>query len=149
MSTGLRLRAFLPYRLSVLANRVSSLIADTYTCQFSLRTPEWRVIAVIGETPELTATEVAERTAMDKVAVTRAVKSLVEKGKLRRKASQTDGRLTHLVLTASGRKVYQEVAPAALQLEDAILGALSSTERRQLDKILVKLSARVDALDAS
>lgn len=144
----LKLSAFLPYRLSVLSNRVSALIADAYTQRFSLRIPEWRVIAVIGEDPGLTATQVAQRTAMDKVAVTRAVQALVAKGYLRREASQSDGRVTHLVLTRPGREVYAEIAPVAIGYENDILEALNATERRQLDRIVTKLGARLDTLES-
>ena len=67
----------MPYRLSVLTNRVSNAIARHYSERFSLSIPEWRVIAVLGQTPGLSAREVAERTAMDKVQVSRAVQSLL------------------------------------------------------------------------
>jgi len=38
------LEAFLPYRLSVLSNTVSSRIAKSYAARFSLTVPEWRVM---------------------------------------------------------------------------------------------------------
>ena len=73
----LYLDAFTPYRLSVLTNRISSAIARHYSERFDLSIPEWRVMAVLGETPGLSARQVAERTAMDKVQVSRAVQSLL------------------------------------------------------------------------
>ena len=39
---------FLPYRLSVLTNRVSGAIARHYSERFGLSVPEWRVMAVLG-----------------------------------------------------------------------------------------------------
>jgi len=74
----LELERFLPYRLSVLSNRVSQTIADAYVERFGLAVTEWRVIAVLGRFPGLSANGVAERTAMDKVAVSRAVARLLE-----------------------------------------------------------------------
>ena len=44
----LRLAAFLPYRLSVLSNTVSSAIAADYQREFGLNIWQWRVMAVIG-----------------------------------------------------------------------------------------------------
>src|SRR5215470_16697842 len=73
----LDLDRFVPYRLSVLTNRVSSAIARHYSDRFDLSIPEWRVMAVLGQTPGLSAREVAARTAMDKVQVSRAVASLM------------------------------------------------------------------------
>ncbi|MCA1778441.1 MAG: MarR family transcriptional regulator, partial [Xanthomonadaceae bacterium] len=42
----LELENFLPYRLSVLSNRVSQGIAATYEQRFGLSVTEWRVIAI-------------------------------------------------------------------------------------------------------
>ena len=72
----LDLEHFLPYRLSVLSNRISSAIAREYSQRFALSVTEWRVMAVLGHAPNLSAGEVARRTAMDKVAVSRAVARL-------------------------------------------------------------------------
>ncbi len=143
----LKLGEFLPYRLSVLSNRVSSLIAAGYTERFAVNIPQWRVIAVLGEAPGLTATMVAERTAMDKVAVTRAAQGLVAKGHVRRQASQSDGRVTHLVLTGKGKRIYAEIAPLALGYESEILSVLDVDERRQLGSIMSKLAMRLDELE--
>src|ERR1044071_5281636 len=71
------LERFLPYRLSILSNRVSGAIAKRYAKTFNLTIPEWRIIAVLGRRPGLTAKEVCEATEMDKVAVSRAVAKLV------------------------------------------------------------------------
>jgi hypothetical protein len=59
---------FLPYRLSILSNRISQTIAGAYARRFGLGVTEWRVIAVLGRYPGLSANGVAARTAMDKVA---------------------------------------------------------------------------------
>ena len=73
----LHLEHFVPYRLSVLTNIVSMSIAEAYEREFGLTIPQWRVIAVLARYPDLSAIEVAERTAMDKVAVSRAVQGLL------------------------------------------------------------------------
>ena len=49
------LERFVPYRLSILSNRVSRAIAARYAKAFDLTIPEWRVIAVLGRRPGLTA----------------------------------------------------------------------------------------------
>ena len=82
---ALVLDQFLPYRLSVLSNRISNAIAREYSRRFDLSVTEWRVMAVLGHAPNLSASEVARRTAMDKVAVSRAVASLSASGRLLRR----------------------------------------------------------------
>lgn len=145
----MKLHEFTPYRLSVLTNRISSLIARAYTDRFGISIPQWRVIAVLGEESGITATEVVQRTAMDKVAVSRAVQGLVKAGRVRRLASQQDGRVAKLRLTAKGQRIYNEITPLALGYEDAVLEPLTRVERGYLDAILRKLSQRLDSLEAA
>jgi DNA-binding MarR family transcriptional regulator len=133
------LRKFLPYRLSVLSNRISQAIADRYEEKFSLSLPEWRMIAVLGEESDLSAAEVSQRTAMDKVAVSRAVKNLLATGRLERHFSNDDRRRSVLSLSTKGREVYQKVLPLALSYEATLLSGLSVKEQEFLDNILNKL----------
>jgi DNA-binding MarR family transcriptional regulator len=140
------LDSFLPYRLSVLTNRVSAAIARHYSSRFDLSIPEWRVMAVLGETPGLSAREVAERTAMDKVQVSRAVQSLLAARRLTRSADKDDGRMMRLSLSERGLAIYREVVPLALRLEQEFLSVLSDKERAAFEAILAKLAASVNSL---
>lgn len=142
----LQLDRFVPYRLSVLTNTVSSAIARRYEERFKLTIPEWRVTAVLGETPGLSAREVAMRTAMDKVQVSRAVASLIATGRVIRTPDGEDGRIGHLELTRAGRAVYDQIAPLALELEEQFLLALTPAERKEFDHLLTKLSLRTPTL---
>lgn len=136
---SLDLEHFLPYRLSVLSNTVSSAIAREYEERFALSVTQWRVIAVLGRYDGLSAREVAQRTAMDKVAVSRAVASLVHVGRLRRTLADHDKRQSVLRLTAKGWKIYDAVVPRALEHERALLSHLDAGERVALERILDKL----------
>lgn len=142
----LRLEAFLPYRLSVLSNTVSAAIAAAYAERFDLSIPEWRAMAVIARFPGISANEVAERTAMDKVAVSRAVNRLIENDRLARCFAPTDRRRSKLALTRDGHRIYRKVVPLALAYERALLEGLDRTEKAQLDRLLAKLKERSAAL---
>jgi DNA-binding MarR family transcriptional regulator len=137
---------FLPYRLSVLSNLVSGAIADAYQRRFGLSIPEWRVLAVLARYPGLSAAEVAERTRMDAVAVSRAVARLLAAGRLRRATSRDDRRRSVLTVSAAGLAVYREVAPIALGYERELLAALGPEARAALDGLLQALTARAEAL---
>lgn len=145
-NSRLVLDQFIPYRLSVLTNRVSDAIARRYSERFDLSIPEWRVMAVLGEAPGLSASEVAVRTAMDKVQVSRAVASLTVTGRVERKPDGDDGRVGHLSLTRAGRAVYDRIVPLALKLEKTLLSAFSPTERTAFAQLLTKLSRQVRRL---
>jgi len=136
----LDLERFLPYRLSVLSNTVSEALAALYGERFNLSVTQWRVIAVLGRYPDLSAVEVAERTRMDKVAVSRAVAELIDSGRLDRQMDRLDRRRSVLNLSVEGRRVYEEIAPLALACEARLLSALSAKERDALEGILDKLT---------
>jgi DNA-binding MarR family transcriptional regulator len=132
---------FLPYRLSVLSNRISQAIARIYDERFGLDVTEWRIMAVLGRFPDLSASEVAERTAMDKVAISRAVARLLERNLITREVHGADRRRSVLALSAAGMAVYEVVVPMALDYERALLANLSCDEQAQLDALLHKLGA--------
>jgi len=108
---NLILEDFLPYRLAILSHTVSSLIARVYDKRFGLTIPEWRVIAIVGRFPGLSAVEVAERTMLDKVAVSRAVTKLIKAGRIDREFADADRRRSILTLSEDGRKVHDGCWP--------------------------------------
>ncbi len=136
----LDLEHFLPYRLSRLSNQISRGIADTYEEKYGLSVTEWRVIAILGRYPGISATEVTEKSAMDKVAVSRAVRRLIDAGRIRRQANDNDRRAKHLFLSDQGQAVYDAIVPAALAYEQRLLNALSDQEKNQLDRLLNRLT---------
>ena len=142
----LRLDEFVPYRLSVLTNTVSAAIAGAYAERFGLSIPEWRVLAVLALEPGLSAATVAERTAMDKVAVSRAVSGLLRTRRLVRGFANADRRRSVLRLSAAGEQGYWRVVPFARRYERRLLADLTRTERGQLDALLAHLQARALAL---
>ena len=135
----LDLEHFLPYRLSVLSNRISSAIAREYSQRFALTVTEWRVMAVLGRYPGLSASKVALRTAMDKVAVSRAVARLLDAGRIEREFDDDDRRRSVLRLSEAGYAVYDEVAPLALDFERHVLDGMPAEERDLLFRLLDRL----------
>jgi DNA-binding MarR family transcriptional regulator len=142
----LQLAEFLPFRLSVLSNMTSQAIASIYATRFAMSIPEWRVVAVLAETPGLSAAEVATRTAMDKVAVSRAVSALLASRRVVRKLALKDRRRSMLQLSAAGRELYRDVVPLARRYEAELLAGLTASESRELDTLLRKLLGRAAEL---
>ncbi|KCZ62622.1 hypothetical protein L53_11025 [Hyphomonas sp. L-53-1-40] len=136
----LRLREFLPYRLSVLSNTISTRIASLYDREFGLSIWQWRVMAVTGDRPGISATEIGQLTAMDKVAVSRAIAAMIQMGYLERKTSETDGRRSQLFLTPAGRDVYELIVPMALGAEQELASSLTEDEQKQLEHLMGKLA---------
>lgn len=136
------LEDFLPYRLAILSHTVSGLIARVYDKRFGLTIPEWRVIAIVGRFPGLSAVEVAERTMLDKVAVSRAVTKLIKAGRIDREFADADRRRSILTLSEVGRKVHDEIAPLALEMEQDLLHGLNEDQISTLNIVIERLLAR-------
>jgi len=143
---SIELERFLPYRLSVLSNVVSTAIADAYRRRFGLSIPEWRVIAVLSRNPGISAARVAELTRMDEVAVSRAVSRLLRAGRIARSVASDDRRRSVLSVSEAGAAVYREIAPLALRLERDLLEGLSRTQRETLDRMIDRLMRRAETL---
>jgi len=143
----LKLDQFLPYRLSIASNRVSSAIATAYQALFGLRIPEWRLIAVIAESDGLTQQALGAATRMDKVTVSRAAIALVDRGLVERRPNPDDQRSHLLSLTAAGQTLYESVAPKALELEAQVFAGFSTAEIATFRAMLERLEASAASLD--
>lgn len=147
MPTQTRLADFVPYQMSVATNVVSDLIARQYRNTYSLNIPEWRVMAVLGDSGARTQRELVHATRMDKVAVNRACKVLEERALVQRSPNARDGRSHHLELTESGLEMHSRIMPHALEMEARILAPLSEAERKQFVSLLTRIEASAEALE--
>ena len=139
MTDELILDDFMPYRLARLSSTVSTTVARLYDAEFGLSIPEWRVIAILGRQPGLSAVEVAEQTFLDKVAVSRAVTKLIKAGRIDRQFADADRRRSILNLSEKGREVHDGVAALALKFERDLVAGLGDDEIEQFNKVMDRL----------
>jgi DNA-binding MarR family transcriptional regulator len=143
------LEGFLPYQLSVAANRISRLFARRYSREFGLSIAEWRVMAVVGRFGAITASVVAERAEMDKVKVSRAASGLLARGLLAQGPDPADGRARRLRLTARGREVHRAIVARARTLAGDLAAGMDAAELGALQDALGRLSAHARELEAA
>jgi DNA-binding MarR family transcriptional regulator len=97
-------------------------------------------MAVLGRYPGLTASELCERTVMDKVTLSRAVKMLLDKQLVQRLTHASDRRKRPLQIThPNGRKLLEEIIPFALEYQAALLKTLTADEWDLFDGLIAKL----------
>ena len=142
------LSEFLPYQLSITSNAVSGRIALEYRQRFGLSVPEWRVMAVLGDSGALTQRELTRLTVMDKVAVNRACKVLEERGLAWRRPNTQDGRSHLLELTAEGVRMHDDIMPLALEMERRLFSNFAPEEIDQFRSLLQRVRGEVKDLDA-
>lgn len=137
-----KLEDFIPYKLSVVANRVSQSIGKLFEARFNLQIPEWRILMALYAYGDLVFNEVVDRTSMDKARASRAQRRLVDLAMIESVDDPSDGRKLILSLTTKGEKMCADILPEAAAREAWFLQALDDHEHRQLDVILDKLMKR-------
>ncbi|WP_339635328.1 MarR family transcriptional regulator [uncultured Sneathiella sp.] len=142
----LYLPRFLPYRLTKLSGTVSRDLAAQYSATFDLTIPEWRIVALLGSRPGLTAREIAPLASLDKVSISRAVERLVTSKRLKKRTLDGDRRSAALYLTEAGMTCLRKIIPIAQQYEDQLLEGFTPEEIEQLDGFLNRLDAKAEAL---
>lgn len=141
--TGIfRLEDWVPYEFSVIANRVSAMLAKAYTERFRLSVTGWRIVGVLANFQPLSAKQLAQRTAMSQVSVTRAISVLLKLGMVRRTTDRADRRRVVLRLSEKGLAAYREVIPVAIGIEAELLKVLSAGDRATLKRLVRTLCDR-------
>jgi len=140
------LSRFLPYQLSLASNAVSGRIAMEYRQRWGLSIPEWRVMAVLGDSGAKTQRDLTKRTLMDKVAVNRACKVLEERDLAQRTPNEQDGRSHLLDLTDSGRAMHSEIMPLALEMERQLFAGFSEDELQLFRTLLERARLQAEGL---
>ncbi len=142
----LTLENFFPYQLSVSSNKISGLFADIYQDKFALSITQWRIMAILGEYPDISADDVSHKTQIEKSILSRAISKLLQRKLIQRVFCETDKRRSMLSLTATGIDVYNEIIPLSFQYEKQLLSCFSQSEKDQFYSSLEKLYKHSKAL---
>jgi DNA-binding MarR family transcriptional regulator len=107
---------------------------------------EWRLLITLGALGTATSATIARHSHIHKTAVCRAAAALERRQLISRTANDADLRESLLSLTAAGQKLYDELAPVALNFESKILDMLNVEDRATLERALVRITDRARQL---
>lgn len=130
---------FLPYRLNVLAARVSRGFAAHYRERFGLSVAEWRVLAHLSQTDAVSVRDIHDRADLEKSKASRAAAKLEAAGLVTKTEAAEDRRLISLTLTDEGRALLSELIPIAESYESDLLASLPDEERAVLSRAIDRL----------
>jgi DNA-binding MarR family transcriptional regulator len=136
------------YRCSMIAARITRLLAPMWHERHRLSVVNWRVLAVIGRYAPLSAKEVALHTSSEPFRVSRALEALIRRRLVVRDIDRDDRRRVRLRLSSTGKAVHRSIEASVNQLEQAVLEKMSAAERADLDRMLALLDNRVAELAA-
>jgi DNA-binding MarR family transcriptional regulator len=132
--------------IHILANLIGGAYSD-HLDDIGITVPEWRVVLTLARYPGSTATEITDRWAMDKMAISRAIQRQEKANNIERKGNPDDRRSFRLSLTASGDALYEKILPVANKRYQTLVSSISPRELASLHKSLDKLIAGAGAMD--
>ena len=138
----LKLEDFLPYQLNVVASLTSQALSRVYARRYRIGVPEWRVLVTLGQYGVMTGKAVGAHSHMHKTKVSRAVALLEKRRLLVRRANREDMREAFLSLTPTGRAVYEELAPIALDFTKHLTEAIAPADRAAFDRAIDNLTRK-------
>jgi DNA-binding MarR family transcriptional regulator len=138
--TALRLGAFFRYFFAF--DRGSHLRAMEESGLSLAQCKALFVLAGSAENSGLSGRELAESIGLSGGAISRAVDGLVENGQVTRIEDPADRRVRLIAITEEGRRAVDRIVAARMEGMRAFAAALTSDERRALDRALDKLLAR-------
>lgn len=136
------LERFLPYRLAVLAQRVSRDFSAIYRERFGLSVAEWRVLAHLNAAGSVSVREIHLHADLEKSKASRAAARLEAAGLIEKRAGAGDRRLVALTLSPKGREAMAALIPLAEAYEAEVLARLSPEDRAALDRAIATLTER-------
>jgi DNA-binding MarR family transcriptional regulator len=139
---ALKLEHFLPYQLNVVSSLVSQALSRVYARRYGIGVPEWRVLVTLGQFGVMTAKTIGAHTHLHKTKVSRAVAQMERRRLVARRPNRDDMREAFLSLTASGRTMYEEVAPHAIDFARRLTDILTPTDCDAFNRALKQLTER-------
>ena len=132
------LENFLPYQLSLLANRISKDFSKEYISRFKLNNAEWRIVAHLSqENKAISIREIYSKVDLEKSKVSRAVSRLSSREILTKTVNLKDRRLVDLKLTKNGKKIIENMAKVAKDFESEVLIKIENPD--YFRKIIISL----------
>lgn len=135
------LDTYLPYQMTVLADRLSQGLAKRYKDRFGISIAEWRVLVNVGYSDSPSVRDIERRVGLEKSKISRAASKLEVKGYLVKQVADDDRRLLKLALTPKGIDLLNDLIPLAAAFQDDVHAKLGP-QRAALTEALGTLMER-------
>lgn len=116
---------FLPYRMTVAAERLSADLARRYRRDFGITVPEWRVLVHMAHAGSVSVRDLERRAGLEKSKASRAASRLQGEGLVAKKTHAADRRLVELTLTEKGRRLMARLLPVAIAYQERLEAVLA------------------------
>lgn len=131
------------YQLNRVVSRYNVVIAAELR-QIGIDIPTWRVLMILGEQAPLPIGQVANLAVINISTLMRIVERMVKGGLIKAAQSASDGRLTELVLTPSGRAKLSAARKVTAPIYERLIRGFSANDFAQLLELLNRLSHNLE-----
>ena len=140
-------RAAMLHQLLKLTNRLMAPFSTHLEHRYRISLNEFRLLMTIGLLGRTASHELAELTGVNVMSVSRAVATLQRHGRIEVSPDPRNRRRKWLSLTEEGRRLYAIMRPQSEKVADYLFSDLSEAEIAQLETILDRLIATLEARD--
>lgn len=143
----LDLQRYIPALISILENKLTNTASAVYRRHFGIGATEMRIVVQLGGRPRMSGSQIGQAAALDKAAVSRALKSLRSLGLITITAGH--GRRTAVALTRTGAALYQKGVALSRLREQYLLAGLSAAERETVIRFLTRMLDNMPLVSAA
>jgi DNA-binding MarR family transcriptional regulator len=130
-----RVPAYLIRRLQMIS---TSIIAEAFEGE-DMSLPEWAVLTIIDNHPEVDQSRLAEIVSIDRVNTGRLIDALESRGLVERRFDEADRRVWRLRCTRRGLQTRKRLLPRALASQERLLACLSQHDRKIFVELMVQI----------
>lgn len=135
----LNLDNYVPALLTAITSGLSSGPARRHLKGFGLGIIEWRMVAALAASTDMTASEICQTIGLDKAAASRSLRVLERLKFVSGADDPKDQRTRRFRLKNAGLRFHDQIFPIALERERLMLQQLSSKDIRVLINLLHKI----------
>ncbi len=143
---ALNLDASCTYYLAIVANQMSQQSSKIYRDRFGVGVVEWRCLVVLALEVTATAARICELSNMNKSLVSRAMAKMEAEGYVEGCSGNKNSRPRPIRMTASGKKLHDELLRIALSRERKLRKGLTENEVAEFLRIVKVMRLNADTM---
>jgi DNA-binding MarR family transcriptional regulator len=114
----------------------AALVTRICEGEFGITREEWQFIAMLAHLGEISPSELASATTIDRSQTSKSLRGLIEKGLVYRRVLPSDRRRAMVGVTAQGLDMYQRIFPRVLEVHHEVLKGFSEGDKATLSRCL-------------
>ena len=137
---------YIPYFLTAVNNALSSGASALYLKEYGIGIVDWRVVSMLAIEPKIPASRVCKVVSLDKGAVSRSLRKLLELDYLSFSASKRDDRKKNWSLNAKGYALHDSILDRALERERQLIDGADPDDLEAFLRVMRIMRRNVEKL---